>query len=529
MTTESEIEDTASSATVTIPAVANKKTDYYENISGFGVADWFHGMFCNGPWMSDRNFNLVMPKEFNNYHPYVCNCCKRGPLQNIDLFRCSSCKVMKYCSRDHQRKDWSDHKLWCKSYVKVMNEEDEKAQLEQGHGLEDIDSWRSRMMIVNEHIMGNMCRLTAATGSGGTQHMMHTNHIQVAMLQPSCHKCLRTGRPRRVCQDDDDGDDDGAELIVCPHCSGVAVCKRCLGDHQGVMEWSCFHDNEEECKKYLISLCCSGMIVENGTLLLVTSDTNIETTIYQPKDWNEYFHKKGADFDVGAGMPISVLRKMPPISAFLTDGLTFPLTIQHILGCNNLSILNNTTKDKLCIHVLGAAASEYTYQRSWVELGRINPQLKQIDIVLVGPDLDEDDEDSINFEKTLLPHEKRLNCCGTIHKRHGLYHERRNDLPSSCPPPDLLVAFHSGITEHTHFVNWYKTLQQIASEDVPFCITGYNHKEVSDDVDRLTTTFGMKVMIPPTANPFRGMRPYLDPAREGSDFTFGNASYAVVK
>ena len=69
MTTESEIEDTASSATVTIPAVAKKKTDYYENISGFGVADWFHGMFCNGPWMSDRNFNLVMPKEFNNYHP----------------------------------------------------------------------------------------------------------------------------------------------------------------------------------------------------------------------------------------------------------------------------------------------------------------------------------------------------------------------------------------------------------------------------------------------------------------------------
>jgi hypothetical protein len=112
------------------------------------------------------------------------------------------------------------------------------------------------------------------------------------------------------------------------------------------------------------------MIVENSNLLLVTSDTNIEKgTIFQPKDWNEYFHEKGADFDVGAEMPISLLRKMPPISAFLTDGLTFPLTIQHILGRNNLSILNNnsnksTTKDKLCIHVLGAAASEYSYQRS---------------------------------------------------------------------------------------------------------------------------------------------------------------------
>jgi hypothetical protein len=326
-------------------------------------------MFCNGPWMSDRNFDLIMPKDFDSYHPYVCNCCKRGPLQNIDLFRCSSCKVTKYCSRDHQRKDWPDHKLWCKSFVKVMNKEDESELVPKGQE-EDIDSWRRRMMTITEKIMSNMCRLAGGVGVGThiASDMMHTNHIQVAMLQPSCHKCLRTGRPRRVRQDDDD--DGGVELIVCPHCSGVAVCKRCLGDQKGVMEWSCFHDTEQECKKHLIALCCSGMIVENSNLLLVTSDTNIEKgTIFQPKDWNEYFHEKGADFDVGAEMPISLLRKMPPISAFLTDGLTFPLTIQHILGRNNLSILNNnsnksTTKDKLCIHVLGAAASEYSYQRS---------------------------------------------------------------------------------------------------------------------------------------------------------------------
>jgi hypothetical protein len=75
MTTESENEDTSSSApaavAVAVAVVAANKTDYYDGVSGFGVPDWFHGMFCNGPWMSDRNFDLIMPKDFDSYHPYV--------------------------------------------------------------------------------------------------------------------------------------------------------------------------------------------------------------------------------------------------------------------------------------------------------------------------------------------------------------------------------------------------------------------------------------------------------------------------
>jgi len=67
MTTESENEDTSSSAPAAVAAavavVAANKTDYYDGVSGFGVPDWFHGMFCNGLWMSDRNFDLIMPKR----------------------------------------------------------------------------------------------------------------------------------------------------------------------------------------------------------------------------------------------------------------------------------------------------------------------------------------------------------------------------------------------------------------------------------------------------------------------------------
>jgi len=548
--------DVAAATTTAAVVTTTMTTDYYEGISGFGMPDWFETMFGNSPWMSDPHFNGCMPAEFQRYHPYVCNCCKRGPLQLqkhivVDLFRCSACKVVKYCSRDHQKKDWPNHKIWCKSFVKVMKEQKETEKKdnnnkEDGDGdqkvtREDMDSWRRRMMNTSGKIMHNMQRLMRGTGGGQiTSGMLNTVDNQIYMLQPSCHKCLRSG-----CQDD-------VELVVCPHCSGVAVCKRCLflGDDDAakkkknesrMMEWSCFHDSEDECKKYLILLCCLGLTVENGSSLLATSDTNMETTIFQPNDWNDYFREKGNDFDTGSGIPISQLRMMAPMSAFLTDGLSIPLTVQYVLGRNVLSLLNES-KEKLCIHVLGAAGNEYLYQRAWVELGRLNPQLKQIDIVYVGPDvLPKDDSSTFNLNNALMPHETKLtNCCGTIHRFHGLYHEKYSDILLSCPtPPDLLVAFHSGISDENHFIKWYGTMEHIASlsssssdsddnNNVPFCITGYNHKEVEDDIEKLTNHFDMEVKIPATANPFRGMRPHLDPGREGSDFIFGNASYAVL-
>ena len=86
-----------------------------------------------------------------------------------------------------------------------------------------------------------------------------------------------------------------------------------------------------------------GMVVENGRPLCASSDTNRET-IFQPSDWNEYFREKSNDFDTNLLMPFSSMSAMAPVSAFITEGLTIPLTVQHILGHHNLSIL---TTDKL--------------------------------------------------------------------------------------------------------------------------------------------------------------------------------------
>ncbi|KDR79723.1 hypothetical protein GALMADRAFT_223800 [Galerina marginata CBS 339.88] len=42
-----------------------------------------------------------------------CKVCERHPTENQDYPRCAKCRIVVYCSRECQKKDWPDHKLSC--------------------------------------------------------------------------------------------------------------------------------------------------------------------------------------------------------------------------------------------------------------------------------------------------------------------------------------------------------------------------------------------------------------------------------
>lgn len=474
--------------------MASADGDYYDNKPNLWSDEWFQMFKEGGEWIGGASgFQDTVPPEFNSYHPYVCNACKRGPLQGLTLRQCSSCKVMQYCCREHQQRDWRHHKAWCKAFVHVMNSQ---GGGEDSSSVTDMTSWRQEAMRISPQVMGRM---------DSNRSLVHTDHAQVVHMQPRCRRCFQPGRRPDV------------KLVTCPICTGVAVCERCLGDEPQT-QWQSFHAERRECEGHLIALCCSGMVVENGSPLLAASDTN-EATTFAPGDWYEYFETKGNDFDSGTQMPISLLRTMAPVTAFLTDGLSIPLTMQHVLS--QLSLLDRT---QLCIHVLGAAANEVMALRILVELARLNPQCSVLDVVLVGPDLPEQDR-TYALSLCLAAHESPVTCGGQVRVLKGLYHQKTGDLRCA---PDLRIAFNAGITDPIHFRSWRETLELLASEQVPFCVTGYNKKEVTDDVERLRG-MGFEEEISSTSNPFRSMRPFLDPNREESDFIYSNAFYAVLK
>ena len=161
--------------------------------------------------------------------------------------------------------------------------------------------------------------------------------------------------------------------MVCPHCSGVAVCKICLRErddyNDGDDAWKYFHETKKNCDEHLIALCCQGMIIENEDVFVRASDTNMDK-LFSPKNWYEYFDVKQTDFENGPKENWDMMLLMAPVSAMITDGLSMALTAQLVLG--KLSLLNES-KTKLCIHIIGASDAEFCNIKCWVELNRMNP------------------------------------------------------------------------------------------------------------------------------------------------------------
>ncbi|KAI4671100.1 uncharacterized protein J4E88_009498 [Alternaria novae-zelandiae] len=67
------------------------------------------------PGFNPNNYGMIMPFDVSENLITGCNICP----QQTGLSRCSACKVVHYCSPEHQRADRPAHKVWCKSIKKI--------------------------------------------------------------------------------------------------------------------------------------------------------------------------------------------------------------------------------------------------------------------------------------------------------------------------------------------------------------------------------------------------------------------------
>ncbi|KAI4914472.1 hypothetical protein J4E85_010535 [Alternaria conjuncta] len=67
------------------------------------------------PGFNPNNYGMIMPFDVSENLITGCNICP----QQTNLSRCSACKVVHYCSPEHQRADRPAHKVWCKSIKKI--------------------------------------------------------------------------------------------------------------------------------------------------------------------------------------------------------------------------------------------------------------------------------------------------------------------------------------------------------------------------------------------------------------------------
>jgi hypothetical protein len=76
-------------------------------------------------------------------HTICCPICSKTN-QDIKLFKCGGCKSTHYCSKEHQKQDWNNHKSACKymsnckKHNKTLNEEESCERKRQKKFMEDI-------------------------------------------------------------------------------------------------------------------------------------------------------------------------------------------------------------------------------------------------------------------------------------------------------------------------------------------------------------------------------------------------------
>jgi len=195
------------------------------------------------------------------------------------------------------------------------------------------------------------------------------------------------------------------------------------------------------------------------------------------------------------------------------------LGLPALLGKQKLSEL-----DSLVIHLIGASAQEAMGVNKFIELVRLIPTLKYLRIILIGPDLQDFEESPLNFTDPMLS-KIRSSCDARVTVRNGCYHDVVESLEET---PTLAFASHPGIADGNYTESWRPTLELLASKGAPVVVTGYNKQEVLDDRTHLETC-GLRVIVEPQANPFRGLRPFPDPTRECSDFIYGNSHFVVTQ
>ncbi len=76
---------------------------------------------------------------------------------------------------------------------------------------------------------------------------------------------------------------------------------------------------------------------------------------------------------------------------------------------------------------------------------------------------------------------------------------------------------------------WLPTLRSIQRKNIPLIFTGFDAKEVRLDTELVVSDLQMDLVVHPSPNPFRSLRPYPDPAKDGDvPFYYQNSCFAVV-
>ncbi|GLH05709.1 Uncharacterized protein GBIM_11277 [Gryllus bimaculatus] len=411
----------------------------------------------------ELEYDIVQRTVFLSHACHICKALynkENGPLRT-----CDQCKMISYCSEEHRKEHWPVHKDLCQVISRICQVERVSHIFEKSKGLSP-EAFRH----VRVHY------IVQAVGELGRD--LELWEKEMFYFCKVCHTCYES---------------DLSKLTACKKCSYVYFCQpnHLKSDHS---EW---------CKDFKLYADLIRYQSHNG-MIQPTLPSNISIN-YTPlaKNMHEHFSSL---------MGSSILSKALTYSV-LTDIATCPMTILFALQNSTipLDVINSLT-----IHLVGAEAHfEVDTMKKWeIFIMHFLPQLKFLRVVFVGPELNVD----ILPEQLLRSGKCCAKCSSTGRSvvydfQPAMFYHDYVHSKEYCKP-DLICAFNAGLYRSTGFDNsdtWPPSINAMLGPPyVPVVVTAYTAEELPLDVSRMEQCSPLKIILPPSRNPFSSSKPSLN-------------------
>uniref|UniRef100_A0A182JSE0 MYND-type domain-containing protein n=1 Tax=Anopheles christyi TaxID=43041 RepID=A0A182JSE0_9DIPT len=437
-----------------------------------------------------------MTSEYRNFHPNRCNVCflesrtTKTPFLSTDTLQlCKKCKLIKYCSKKHQKHDAPTHKEFCAAVQSVLQKSgtDHVLCCADEFLCKRFNSDPENMVAFMNHV-----NCTSLLISKILQRPLY-HHEQTMLSFPLlCNVCMEYRAEK---------------LFFCEDCQQVAYCseEHQQSDREKHSKWC-----EELRINYYYDADASNGSSKN---LYPNFDFESDETFQKsfPKDTFELASVAfGNDIVTCKTEPgIELAQELENLS--VAGMFSHMGTILHVL--RTVGMLDEVEKE-LNVYVLGAEKDHLHFNPvTEAVLFRFLPKLRHLRLYLIGPNVDEAANSVMHFMD---------NRTIEIEMYRYLFHK----LPKQfkLPQPHLAIAFNNGFNEFfgTKKHTWDQTIRQILTiPNVPFAFTSYTHREAMDDAAIVELnvqnmeTFGKLAFVRRYAtNPFRNPIPLRNPNRD---------------
>ncbi|KAJ7615532.1 hypothetical protein FB45DRAFT_841983 [Roridomyces roridus] len=420
----------------------------------------------------------------------ICYHCHAAPSPSTTLQKCSSCRLVCYCSASCQSDSWPTHKGFCRAFAALGKPP-----------LRDTVPWVTGTPTSRKIETEMLHKLSHIKSRQGYAYPTRDADDSLLMLEPRCLHCGRTHQnlPRAP--------------LPCPDCHFAFACEEhwalvrdehtqlmCEGGYDGLSQCALNQDilkNEEWQRKFDEHPMSDENDSGEGFQWVPKRRADSGFVSLENVTWAERSLSRAAE-EIPVGPASAGLRKA-------SEFLSMPLTALYALECLN-SDFEWTRKDGLVIHLIGAHVKELYGSLVFETILHELPDVRQLRLVICGKDLESMPESMV------IRGEYELLCCADCQSRHKRriysnhpvhYHDYVTQLGSDYAPPDLVIAIDSGASQPMYRAAWKKTIQLLVEREVPSVFTAFFPEEaLTDNQLLLGTGAGLVSDLGPCRNPW---------------------------